>query len=169
MHETVERAAYRVIQEALTNVHKHAAGAGADVLIRYGEDELRVEVRNEAPRTSGANGGKGRPPNPPKLIMLTTFDLDEYVHEALRLGAVGFLLKDTPPRELAAAVRTVAAGQAMLAPSVTKHLIASYARRTPSRAEIARRRLAALTGREEDVIRALPAACPTRRSAASCA
>ncbi|MEV0386194.1 response regulator transcription factor [Nonomuraea sp. NPDC050643] len=94
-------------------------------------------------------------PDPPKLIMLTTFGLDEYVHEALRLGAVGFLLKDTPPRELAAAVRTVADGQAMLSPSVTKRLLASYADRAPSRAETARRQLAALTGREEDVIRAL--------------
>ncbi|MGN9841450.1 response regulator [Nonomuraea sp. H19] len=94
-------------------------------------------------------------PGMPKLIMLTTFDLDEYVHEALRLGAVGFLLKDTPPRELAAAVRTVAGGQAMLSPSVTKRLIASYADRAPSRAEAARRQLAGLTGREEEVIRAL--------------
>ncbi|WP_188195524.1 response regulator [Nonomuraea sp. SYSU D8015] len=94
-------------------------------------------------------------PDAPKLVMLTTFDLDGYVHEALRLGAVGFLLKDTPPRELAAAVRTVADGQAMLSPSVTKRLIASYVDRAPSRAEAARRQLAALTGREEDVIRAV--------------
>ncbi|MGW0809152.1 response regulator [Nonomuraea sp. NPDC002799] len=93
--------------------------------------------------------------NAPKIIMLTTFDLDEYVHEALRLGAVGFLLKDTPPRELAAAVRTVAGGQAMLSPSVTRRLIASYADRAPSRAATAREQLAALTGREEEVIRAL--------------
>ncbi|TMR93099.1 response regulator [Nonomuraea basaltis] len=94
-------------------------------------------------------------PDAPKLIMLTTFDLDEYVHEALRLGAVGFLLKDTPPRELSAAVRTVAGGQAMLSPSVTKRLIASYVDRTPSRAETARRQLSGLTRREEEVIRAL--------------
>ncbi|WP_043625121.1 response regulator [Nonomuraea candida] len=94
-------------------------------------------------------------PDAPKLIMLTTFDLDEYVHEALRMGAVGFLLKDTPPRELAAAVRTVAGGQAMLSPSVTRRLIASYAHRAPSRADLARKQLTALTDREEDVIRAL--------------
>ncbi|MGW0193472.1 response regulator [Nonomuraea sp. NPDC003201] len=94
-------------------------------------------------------------PDAPKLIMLTTFDLDAYVHEALRLGAVGFLLKDTPPRELAAAVRTVAGGQAMLSPSVTRRLIASYANRAPSRAEVARRQLDRLTGREEDVIGAV--------------
>ncbi|SEM60676.1 response regulator [Nonomuraea pusilla] len=92
---------------------------------------------------------------PPKVVMLTTFDLDEYVHEALRLGVVGFLLKDTPPRELAAAVRTVADGQAMLSPSVTRRLLLSYADRPPSRAEAARRQLAALTGREEDVVRAV--------------
>ncbi|MEV6158849.1 response regulator transcription factor [Nonomuraea sp. NPDC052129] len=94
-------------------------------------------------------------PDPPKIVMLTTFDLDEYVHEALRLGAVGFLLKDTPPRDLTAAVRTVAAGQAMLSPSVTRRLIDAFVDRAPSRSDSARRRLAALTGREEDVIRAL--------------
>ncbi len=91
----------------------------------------------------------------PKVVMLTTFDLDEYVHEALRLGAVGFLLKDTPPRELIAAVRTVAAGNAMLSPVVLKRLIGSFVHKAPSRAEVARKRLAALTAREEDVIRAL--------------
>ncbi|MEU8142540.1 response regulator [Nonomuraea sp. NPDC050022] len=94
-------------------------------------------------------------PDPPKIVMLTTFDLDEYVHEALRLGAVGFLLKDTPPRDLTAAVRTVAAGQAMLSPSVTRRLIDAFVDRAPSRSDSARRQLAALTGREEDVIRAL--------------
>ncbi|WP_219468612.1 response regulator [Nonomuraea rhizosphaerae] len=94
-------------------------------------------------------------PAPPRIIMLTTFDLDEYVHQALRLGAVGFLLKDTPPRDLTAAVRTVAAGQAMLSPSVTRRLIDAFVDRAPSRSESARRQLAALTGREEDVIRAL--------------
>ena len=61
--------------------------------------------------------------------MLTTFDLDEYVHAALRAGAVGFLLKDTPPRDLAEAVRTVAAGNAMLSPTVTRRLIRTFAER----------------------------------------
>ena len=87
--------------------------------------------------------------------MLTTFDLDEYVHAALRAGAVGFLLKDTPPRELAAAMRTVAEGNVMLAPTVTKRLISSYADQRPSRADAARRLLALLTGREEEVVRAV--------------
>jgi DNA-binding NarL/FixJ family response regulator len=64
-----------------------------------------------------------------KILILTTFDLDEYVYEALRAGASGFLLKDRPPEELVAAVRTIAAGDALLSPSVTKRLIAEFAAR----------------------------------------
>jgi DNA-binding NarL/FixJ family response regulator len=90
-----------------------------------------------------------------KVIMLTTFDLDEYVHEALRAGAVGFLLKDTPPKDLAEAVRTVYAGNAMLAPTVTRRLIDSFALCSPGRADVARKRLAELTEREYEVVRAV--------------
>ena len=64
------------------------------------------------------------------MLILTTFDLDEYVYDALRAGASGFLLKDRPPEELVAAVRIVAAGEALLAPSVTRRLIAEFASRT---------------------------------------
>ncbi|WP_131740868.1 response regulator [Actinomadura roseirufa] len=95
-------------------------------------------------------------PAAPKVVMLTTFDLDDHVHEALRAGAVGFLLKDTPPRDLTAAVRTVAAGHATLAPAVTRRLIAHVAAAGPSsRSTAARRRLAVLTDRELLVVRAL--------------
>ena len=94
-------------------------------------------------------------PEPPKVIMLTTFDLDEYIHSALRAGASGFLLKDTPPRDLAAAVRTVAAGNAMLDPAVTRRLIDAYASQAPQLARRARERLAALTPRERDVAAAV--------------
>ena len=66
---------------------------------------------------------------PARVLILTTFDLDAYVYEALRAGASGFLLKDRPPEELVAAVRIVAAGEALLAPSVTRRLIASFASR----------------------------------------
>jgi DNA-binding NarL/FixJ family response regulator len=66
----------------------------------------------------------------PRVLMLTTFDLDEYVFEALRAGASGFLLKDAPAAELVHAVRVVAAGEALLAPSVTRRLIEDYATRT---------------------------------------
>jgi DNA-binding NarL/FixJ family response regulator len=67
----------------------------------------------------------------PRVLMLTTFDLDEYVYEALRAGASGFLLKDTPPERLAAAVRTVASGEALLAPSVTQRLIERFTTTPP--------------------------------------
>jgi DNA-binding NarL/FixJ family response regulator len=73
--------------------------------------------------------GEGSPEQRPKVLVLTTFDLDEYVYEALRAGASGFLLKDAPSAELVRAVRVVAAGDALLAPSVTKRLIADFALR----------------------------------------
>jgi DNA-binding NarL/FixJ family response regulator len=86
------------------------------------------------------------------VLVLTTFDLDEYVYQALRAGAAGFLLKDTPPRQLAEAVRTIAAGESLLAPAVTKRLIETYVSRPPS--DTARReRFAELTERELEVLR----------------
>ncbi|MFJ9847817.1 response regulator [Streptomyces sp. NPDC101150] len=90
-----------------------------------------------------------------KVIMLTTFDLDDYVHTALRNGAAGFLLKDTSPRDLAKAVRTVAEGSAMLTPKVTKRLIDVFAGLASEGAAEARQRLSELTGREGDVVRAV--------------
>jgi len=91
-------------------------------------------------------------PDPPKIIVLTTFELDEYVHTALQHGAVGFLLKDTPPRDLLQAVRTVSAGNAMLSPTVTRRLIAEFAARGSSQAIAARKQLDALTEREREVV-----------------
>jgi DNA-binding NarL/FixJ family response regulator len=87
-----------------------------------------------------------------RILILTTFDLDEYVHEALRAGASGFLLKETSPKDLLQAIRVVAGGDALLAPSVTRRLIAEFAARprsdrTPPSA------LDALTEREREVLR----------------
>jgi DNA-binding NarL/FixJ family response regulator len=87
----------------------------------------------------------------PKVVMLTTFDLDEYVYEALRAGASGFLLKDSPRADLIAAVRAAAAGNALLAPTVTRRLIEAFARRPPAAAP-SPARLAALTAREREVL-----------------
>lgn len=70
-------------------------------------------------------------PDGPRILMLTTFDLDEYVYDAIRAGASGFLLKDTPPDELVTAVRVLAAGDALLAPSVTRRLIEQFAAGAP--------------------------------------
>ncbi|MER7956366.1 response regulator transcription factor [Streptomyces sp. NPDC096030] len=89
----------------------------------------------------------------PKVLMLTTFDVDDYVYEALRAGASGFLLKDAPPADLIAAVRVVAAGEALLAPSVTRRLIADFTATRPApRADRAALRLNGLTPRETEVL-----------------
>jgi DNA-binding NarL/FixJ family response regulator len=87
---------------------------------------------------------------PPRVLILTTFDLDEYVYAALRAGASGFLLKDTPPEDLIHAIRVVAAGEALLAPSVTRRLIASFVAQRPAGAP---EPIEGLTERELDVLR----------------
>ncbi len=97
------------------------------------------------------SGGDDTLASTPKVVMLTTFDLDDYVYEALRAGASGFLLKDSPRADLIAAVRAAAAGDALLAPSVTRRLIEAFARR-PAEAAPAPSRLASLTARERDVL-----------------
>jgi DNA-binding NarL/FixJ family response regulator len=86
-----------------------------------------------------------------RVLVLTTFDLDEYVFGAVRAGASGFLLKDTPAAELVAAIRVIAAGEALLAPSATRRLIAEYAAR-PQPASRPSRDLSTLTERERDVL-----------------
>jgi DNA-binding NarL/FixJ family response regulator len=88
---------------------------------------------------------------PPRVLILTTFDLDEYVYEALRAGASGFLLKDAGADELLHAVRVIVAGDALLSPSITRRLIADYARRPPASEQPAA--LADLTPRELEVLR----------------
>lgn len=88
----------------------------------------------------------------PKVLMLTTFDVDDYVYEALRAGASGFLLKDAPPADLIAAVRVVAAGEALLAPSVTRRLIADFAASRPAPRRDRSLRLNGLTPRETEVL-----------------
>ncbi|MFF0470183.1 response regulator [Micromonospora zamorensis] len=153
--EQLVRAGLRLILEAaedITVVGEAADGAGAlEQAHRLRPDVVLLDVR--MPGVDGLTVAPEVVSVGPKVIMLTTFDLDEYVHRALRAGAVGFLLKDTPPRELAAAVRTVAAGNAMLAPTVTRRLISSFAERGPARRDAARQRLAPLTARELEIVR----------------
>jgi DNA-binding NarL/FixJ family response regulator len=96
--------------------------------------------------------GAAAGPAPPRVLMLTTFDLDEYVYAALRAGASGFLLKDATAAELIHAVRVVAAGEALLAPSVTRRLIADFARQQRPHPP-APATLEALTQRETEVLR----------------
>src|SRR5262249_15042984 len=88
-----------------------------------------------------------------RVLILTTFDLDSYVYAALRAGASGFLLKDAPPADLLAAIRIVAAGEALLAPTVTRRLIAEFARRPePEMVRPPRGALHAVTEREREVL-----------------
>jgi len=88
-----------------------------------------------------------------RVLILTTFDLDEYVYEALRAGANGFLLKDTPPEELVEAITIVARGDALLAPSITRRVIEEFVRRPPASARKAPPELEELTAREREMLR----------------
>jgi DNA-binding NarL/FixJ family response regulator len=91
----------------------------------------------------------------PKILMLTTFDLDEYVYEALRAGASGFLLKDTPPEQLVAAIHVVAAGEALLSPSITRRVISEFVKGTGPKPQAQFPRLRDLTARELEVMKAI--------------
>jgi len=100
-----------------------------------------------------------------RVLVLTTFDVDEYVFAALRAGASGFLLKDATPEELLAAIRLVAAGEALLAPAATRHLVDAFVSR-PSLGRPDARLVGELTGREREVLRLVAQGCPTPRSPA---
>jgi DNA-binding NarL/FixJ family response regulator len=102
--------------------------------------------------------------DPPRVLMLTTFDLDEYVYDALRAGASGFLLKDVRPEQLAEAVRVVAAGETLLAPAITRRLVEQYLRRPRPGTETPAG-LDTLTDRELDVLRLVARGCSNQQIA----
>jgi DNA-binding NarL/FixJ family response regulator len=125
------------------------AGPAAD---RVRPHVVLMDIRMPGRDGIAATAELRRRADAPEVIVLTTFALDEYVLGALRAGASGFLLKDTPPRELVEAVRIVAGGEAMLSPAVTRQLIGHVADDTAGvRREAAVARLAALSARERDV------------------
>jgi DNA-binding NarL/FixJ family response regulator len=126
-------------QEAVTR----AAELCPDVILM----DVRMPVLDGLQATRQIAAADGAP----KVLILTTFDLDDYVYEALRCGASGFLLKDASAGELAEAVRVVAAGDALLAPGVTRRLIAEFARQGAPRAA-SRKHLDGLTDRETEVL-----------------
>jgi DNA-binding NarL/FixJ family response regulator len=99
------------------------------------------------------------------VLILTTFDLDEYVYDGLRAGASGFLLKDAPPAELLAAIRTIAAGDAVLAPSATRRLIDHFTSAAPAPPTTPPAAVALLTEREREVFRLLAAGRSNKESA----
>ncbi|MFJ2766808.1 response regulator [Streptomyces sp. NPDC087300] len=157
--EALVRAGLRMILAPADGIEVVAeAGDGAEAVTAvasYRPDVVLMDVR--MPGMDGLTALKElrRSHNAPGVIMLTTFDLDDYVHTALRDGAAGFLLKDTSPRDLAAAVRTVDEGSAMLTPRITKRLIDRFAGLESGESANARARLAVLTDREEEVVRAV--------------
>ncbi|QDY76589.1 response regulator [Streptomyces qinzhouensis] len=130
--------------------------AGVDVARSVHPDVVLMDVR--MPEMDGLAAARAilNPPvggtHVPKVLMLTTFDVDDYVYEALRAGASGFLLKDAPPADLISAVRVVAAGEALLAPSVTRRLIADFAAQRPAPRRDPSLRLKGLTPRETEVL-----------------
>lgn len=148
---------------ALLNAHEGirvtgqaANGAEAVALsARLDPDVILMDVR--MPELDGIGAAKRilGPAYPaakvPRIIMLTTFDIDDYVYDALQAGASGFLLKDALPEDLVHAVRVVAAGDALLAPSVTRRMIAQFAAQKP-RTTQGSARLAELTEREREVL-----------------
>ena len=149
-------AAILAAQPGLQVVGQAANGADAVAQARHlSPDIVLMDVRMpvmdglQATREilRGAAGQEG-----PRVLMLTTFDLDDYVYQALRAGASGFLLKDANAAELVHAVRVVAAGEALLAPSVTRRLIADFAR-LPRHDQLPAPELNVLTKRETEVLR----------------
>jgi DNA-binding NarL/FixJ family response regulator len=154
--QALVRTGFRVIVDAepdLEVVGEAADGRAAiDETAWLHPDVVLMDIRMpnldgiEATRRIAAKGPRG-----PRVLILTTFDLDEYVYEALRAGASGFLLKDAGAEELLHAIRVVAAGEALLSPSITRRLIADYARRPPVSERPAA--LAELTPRELEVLR----------------
>jgi len=133
------------------------AGEAADgeqtvaVVARERPDVVLLDIR--MPRMDGLAAAHAilARPDPPRVIMLTTFDLDEYVYDAISAGASGFLLKDASPERLVSAIRHAVTGDTLLAPAITRRLIERYARRTDPAAGPSR--LACLTAREREVLR----------------
>ncbi|GCB42832.1 response regulator transcription factor [Streptomyces sp. NL15-2K] len=115
-------------------------------------DVVLMDIR--MPRGDGltATERMARLDPPPYVVVLTTFDLDEYVHTALRNGAVGFLLKDASADDMLAAVRSAARGDAMISPRITRRLLRKFAEPAPDRHSDAEQRLAVLTDKEREVL-----------------
>ena len=149
------RTGFRLILNAEPDLNVAGeAGDGSQAVneaARLRPDVVLMDVRMPGVDGIEATRRLGRlTPNPPRVLMLTTFDLDQYVYDALRAGASGFLLKDAPAAQLVDAIRVVAAGDALLAPTVTRRMIAEFARRPLPADEPA---LAELTGRELEVLK----------------
>ncbi|HEX8085399.1 MAG TPA: response regulator transcription factor [Solirubrobacteraceae bacterium] len=157
--QALVRAGFRMIlevEEDIEIVGEAVDGAQAVAMAReLAPDVVLMDIRMpemdgiEATRLiTGEDEDSG-----PRVLMLTTFDLNEYVYEALRAGASGFLLKDVPPEQLAAGIRVVAAGDALLSPAITKRLISEFATTRPAEPPQPPASFEELTAREVEVFR----------------
>jgi DNA-binding NarL/FixJ family response regulator len=154
--QALVRAGFRAILEAQPGIRvigEAADGRAAIDLVRRRRPSI-VLMDIQMPDIDGLEAARRilaevDPEHPVAILMLTTFDLNEYVYDALRAGASGFLLKDVPPEQLIAAVRVVAAGDALIAPTITKRLIEQFARTAPPR--LAPSQFALLTPREFEI------------------
>jgi DNA-binding NarL/FixJ family response regulator len=160
--DALVRAGLRVILSSAEDIHivgEIGDGVGAVAAVRqHRPDVVLMDIR--MPQMDGitATAALCRLEQPPQVIVLTTFQADEQVVAALRAGASGFLVKDTPPAEIIGAVRLVAAGDAIVSPSVTRTLLAHFGNSEASeRRRVAEQRLAALTEREQEVAAAVGA------------
>ena len=154
--QALVRGGFRLILEAQKDIEVVGeAGDGRAALAKARElepDVVLMDIRmpeldglEATRRLLSGDGG-------PRVLILTTFDADEYVYEAMKAGASGFLLKDVRPEQLAEAVRVVAAGEALLAPAITRRLVEQFVRRPPPGSQKPAE-LADVTGRELDVLR----------------
>src|ERR1041385_5165493 len=157
--ERLVRTGFRVILESQPDItvvgEPDDGGAAVDEALRLMPDVVLMDIRMKA--MDGLQATRkilARSPRPPRVVMLTTFDYDEYVYEALKAGASAFLLKASPPEQLSNAVRVVAAGDALLHPSITRRLIEDFAQRPTPRSGTPPE-LAPLSERELEVMRTL--------------
>ncbi|MEU5722217.1 MULTISPECIES: response regulator transcription factor [unclassified Micromonospora] len=157
--EWLVRAALLTIFSAYDDIEVVGEAEDGDQAVReariHQPDVVLMDIR--MPRADGlaAAAALARFPDPPKVVVLTTFELDEYVETALRHGAVGFLLKDATADQMAAAIRSAAAGEAMLSPRVTRRLLHRFAEPSSPHRRDALRRIDVLTDRERDVLAAV--------------
>jgi DNA-binding NarL/FixJ family response regulator len=147
------RAGFKTVLEATGNIEVVAEAENGEEAVRaardHAPDVVLIDIR--MPKMDGIEATR-RMPNQ-RVLILTTFGLDEYIIDALRAGASGFLLKDAPTHEVIAAVRAVAAGDAVLSPAITRQLLDQVGRRLPAPVSKAPDAVAALTDREREVLR----------------
>jgi DNA-binding NarL/FixJ family response regulator len=156
--EQMVRAGLRLILESGDDIQVVGEAGDGDEAVRLARqlDPDVVLMDIQMPGTNGIEATRqivalGREESS-RVVILTTFDLDEYVYAALRAGASGFLLKRTPAADLLAGVRVVAAGEALLAPSVTRRLLDTFAHSQPAAPDASRAAVADLTEREREVL-----------------